>query len=211
MSKDEWADETTDFLAYIKADLDMLKKNRDAAVKVANEALYFLNHNDIFKDPQRFNELLTELQEKMEIYVKQQMEMEKRMQALQAQTQAQQQQQPQQHQSIWDKLRSVFRPKAALQQTTEPYRTTDLQEVLKRIRQQFEHHLALLQFQDIGHRRDEILLHWRLFVSHFIGEAINYIQASYEIEEKELRTLREELTRSWIQSESTALAASTNK
>jgi len=211
MNENEWADETTDFLAYIKADLDMLKKNRDAAVKVANEALYFLNQNDIFKDAQRFNELLTELQEKMEIYVKQQMEMEKRMQALQAQAQVQQQQQPQQHQSVLDRLRSIFRPKAALQQTTEPYRTTDLQEVLKRIRQQFEHHSALLQFQDLGHRRDEILLHWRLFISHFIGEAINYIQASYEMEEKDLRTLREELTRSWIQSESTALAAGATK
>jgi len=211
VSKDEWADETTDFLAYIKADLDVLKKNRDAAVKVANEALYFLNQNDIFKDAQRFNELLTELQEKMEIYVKQQMEMEKRMQALQAQAQVQQQQQPQQHQSVLDRLRSIFRPKTPLQQTSEPYRTTDLQEVLKRIRQQFEHHSALLQFQDQGHRRDEILLHWRLFVSHFIGEAINYIQASYEMEEKDLRTLREELTRSWIQSESTALAAGATK
>jgi len=209
MSKNEWSDETTDFLAYIKADLDMLKKNRDVAVKVANEALDFLSNNDIFKDAQKFNELLTELQEKMEIYVKQQMEMEKRMQALQFQ---QQQQQPQQQQqSVFDKLRSVFRPKTTLQQTTEPYRTTDLQEVLKRIRQQFEHHSALLEFQDLGHRRDEILLHWRLFVSHYIGEAINYIQASYEMEEKDLRALREELSRSWIQSESTALAAGATK
>ena len=209
MSKNEWSDETTDFLAYIKADLDMLKKNRDVAVKVANEALDFLSNNDIFKDAQKFNELLTELQEKMEIYVKQQMEMEKRMQALQFQQQQQPQQQ--QQQSVFDKLRSVFRPKTTLQQTTEPYRTTDLQEVLKRIRQQFEHHSALLEFQDTGHRRDEILLHWRLFVSHYIGEAINYIQASYEMEEKDLRALREELSRSWIQSESTALAAGATK
>jgi hypothetical protein len=194
----EFAEETTDFLAYIKADLEALKKSRDEAIKAVNEALEYLQKNDIFVPGSEINEYISHVHQKMDIYVKQQMKLESYKQ--QQQQQQQQQPAPEQQKSWWQKISQTF-SKPPARDTTHPYLASDLQEKVGQFRKQYEAYHALLKYQNTPERRDEILGHWRSTLSHTLVEISNYVQASYQIEEEKLRALREELTRSWVGSE----------
>ena len=205
--QEEFVEESVDFLAYIKADLEALKKSRDAALKAVNDALSFLNSNDIFDKDAEFNLHLANVHQTLDVYVKQQMEMEKREQSVVRQVQPQQQAQK----SWWQKISQFFTHRNEPPQTTTPYRSTDLQEKIAWVRKQFERHHALLEYQDIANRRQKLLMHWRLYISQLFGEIANYVQASYAIEEEQLRALREALTRAWVGSETTPYVGENKK
>ena len=203
----EWTEESIDFLAHIKADLEALRKSRDDAIKAVDDAINFLNNNDIFEKDAEFNVHLSNVHRMLGVYVKQQMEMEKRQQTMAKPVQAAQQEQK----SWWQRISRIFTHKEEPPQTPAPYRSTDLQEKIAWVRKQFEHHRVLLEFQDMGDRRMKLLMHWRLYMSQLFGEISNYVQASYMVEEERLRTLREELTRAWVGSETTPYVGENKK
>ncbi|MCL4344085.1 MAG: hypothetical protein JRN26_00990 [Nitrososphaerota archaeon] len=197
------ASEATDFLEYIREDMNLLKKEMEESQKAVKDALDYLTgktdpKKDIFEEPDVFVSKINEAHEVLHRYVKLQMRIDTQLKSAMAEQQPQQQQ----SQGGWrEKLSSVFgtkKPAEQYEHMSPSTNTIDMESEILRLRRQYESYLNLLKFQNTEARKALILLHWRNAASHIFVNILNYVRASYENEIDMYMQVRESLTRSML-------------
>ena len=213
---DEFSEESIDFLASIKADLEDLKKKEEMVKQIAEDAIKFINENNIFEKWQEFNVKLTMLQSTLTPFITRQMELEEKYLAIQQRMQEVQpqlqQQQPQE--SWWSKLAQRLglkkTPLPAPSPTTVRTAGTDLENKIAYVRAQFDNHYWWYQFHE-GEGNYALLMADVLYLSGLFSQIKTYVESAYEIQKDRYTQLREALNRAWIGSETIPVPAESKK
>lgn len=213
---EEFTEESIDFLAAIKADLEDLKQKEEMVRQVAEDAIKFINENNIYEKWREFNEKLTLLQNTLTPFITRQMEMEEKYLMLQQKIQEEQSQPQQQQQqgSWWSRLaqRLGFKktPLPAPSPTTVRTAGTDLENKIAYVRAQFDNHYWWVQFHE-GQGNYALLMSDVLYLSGLFSQIKTYVESAYELQKDRYTQLREALTRAWVSSETTVYAGENKK
>ncbi len=204
---EDFSEESIDFLAYIKQDLQDLKQKEAQITKMAEEATEFISKHNIFEEWREFNVILTRMQNLLTPFIARQMALEEKLLAIQQkleQVVAQPVQQQNQNQSWWSKLAEKIglkhTPLPAPSPTTIRTAGTELEDKIAYVRSQFDNHYWWYRFH-MDEGDDALLMQDTLYLSGLFSQIKTYVESAYKLQEERYIELREALTRTWVGAE----------